>query len=398
MAIKKYGKMKKIFVLFFSLFLFTGVFSQQDFSEYIEEYNRAAFKIYNQLFTGHKNQVFSPFFLAENFAPLYLAARGNTKAQIGYLFKFSSDKDEFYRQIENLNNIFLTNSNFNTRIEAFTGIFLEDSLHNYIKPEFLPSLNNLLVDTLGFIDMTENFALSLKQLNENIRRSTISRLPRPIIETQPKAYGGIFLVSSIEFTGSWERNFQQIYRAPFYLDNYGRHTKRINYMTVSGYFKYADGDKYEVVEIPYERNNLSLIVILPRKDVSLDSLKQKISYDDYSLVNSGLTMQNLRLLLPIVEIRNKFKLKDSLAHFMPIVFRRGANFSNMVRKIVWVDQVYQAMSFIIEPETQLPFVRFLDLESETAGKVLFINRPFIFIVKDNKTNAILFIGHVYKPI
>ncbi len=390
--------MKKIFVLFFNVIMALAVFSQQDFSKYVEEYNRAAFRIYNQLFTGHKNQVFSPFFLTENFAPLYLAAKGNTKAQIGYLFKFASDRDEFYSQMQNLNDIFLTNSNFNTRIEAFTGIFLEDSLRDYVKPDFLPDLKRLLVDTLGFIDMTHDFSGSIKKLNEKIRRSTISRLPRPIVEDQPQAHGGIFLVSSIEFTGSWERNFQQIYRAPFYLDNYGRHTKRINYMTVSGYFKYADGDKYEVVEIPYERNNLSLIVILPHKDVNIDSLKQEISYDDYSLVNSGLAMQNLRLLLPVIEIRNKFKLKDSLAHFMPGVFRRGANFSNMVRKIVWVDQVYQAMSFIIEPETQLPFVRFLDLKSQAAGKVLFINRPFIFIVKDNKTNAILFIGHVYKPL
>jgi serpin B len=144
---------------------------------------------------------------------------------------------------------------------------------------------------------------------------------------------------------------------------------------------------------------LSLMIILPNEGEDLYQLQKQITYDDYSLVAKGLTLQRLRIFLPVLEVNSFYTLKDTFQTAMPSLFQRGANLTGMIRKLVWVDQVYHAVKFSIEPENELPFKRFIDLQREAQlSKILFINRPFIFFVKDNATNAILFLGHVYKPI
>ncbi len=389
---------KLIFVLIISL-MSIAVWPQRIESNFVRQYNKSAFEIYNKILNQRKNQVFSPLFLSQNFSPLYLGSRGVTRQQLQYVFGYPGDEAQFFSLQRFFRDLMISNNNYNTRIESFVGMIMQDSLQRFMRQGFEQKLPQLDLDTIIFLDLATFGGEKQDKINDLVRNWTIDKLPRPIPQVEQEMKGGILLVSSGKFSGNWAQNFAELYRAPFYLDNYGRHTKSINYMTVSGYFKYSEGTEYDVVEVPYENERISLMIIIPHEDVDINELKKHISFDEYSLVVDGLRRQKIRLFLPLVEIHSVFSLRDTLQSMLPQVFRFGANFSSMVSKMVYVDQVYQAISFVIEPERRLPFRRFIDFQAEQArNKIVFINHPFIFIIRDVRSNTILFMGHVYKPI
>ncbi len=390
--------MKRVVLIFFLAFFLSNFLNAQN-QQFFEQYNKISFELYKIFVHGNRNEVFSPYFVIQNFAPVYLASAGRTRAELAFFFGFDKNIEQFRSDFEQIKHIVERDNTPSTRIESFTGLIIEDSLRKKINPQYVQQISKFLVDSIVFTDLTRG-PLDVKMtLNHLIKYSAINILPEPIYDLPSSYPGGIMLLSSAFFTGNWEKNFTSTYLAPFYIDKFGRHTKSLLYMTTVGYFKYVQGPDYQVVEIPYEGNKLSLMIILPNKDENLQDLQKKITYDDYSLLAKGLVLQRMRIFLPILEINSFFSLKDSLQNHLPSLFRRGANLTKMVKKVVWLDQVYHAVKFKIEAEGELRFKRFIDFQKESnLNKILFINRPFIFFVKDNSTNAILFIGHVFKPI
>ncbi len=387
---------RSIFVILLVLLMF---FLHAQNQQFFQQYNKVSFELYKIFVHGNRNEVFSPYFVIQNFAPIYMGSAGRTHAELAFFFGFDKDMGQFKSDFEQIKQIVQRDNTPSTRIESFTGLIIEDSLRKKINPQFIQQISGFLVDSIVFTDFTRGAYEVKTTLNRLIKYSAINVLPEPIYDLPSQFPGGIMLLSSAFYTGNWEKNFTSTYLAPFYIDKYGRHTKSLLYMTTVGYFKYVQGSDYQVVEIPYEGNQLSLMIILPNEDVDLQELQKNITYDDYSLLAKGLVLQRIRIFLPVLEINSFFSLKDSLQPHLPSLFKRGANLTRMIKKIVWIDQVYHAVKFKIEAESELKFQRFIDFKKESnLNKILFINRPFIFFVKDNSTNAILFIGHVFKPI
>ncbi len=396
---QKNEDMKRVISFFIVLSVCIVVRAQHIDPSFVRRYDESAFDIYNKILSQRENQVFSPLFLSESFSGLYCGSLGIVRDQLQYVFGYPEEDKQFFFLQKFFKNLTLANNNYNTRIESFVGMVMQDSLRRFLRQEFIQKLGMLDIDTLIFTNLRSLKGERLDSLNDMIHNYTIEKLPRPFIAGDIEPKGGIMLFSSAKFSGNWAQNFTEIFRAPFYLDNYGRHTKSINYMTVTGYFRYGQGQDYDVVELPYENNRLALMIIIPHPNVDINELKKRISFDAYSLVVNSLRRQKIRLFLPMVDIHSDFSLRDTLQALLPQAFRYGANFSKMVRKLVYVDQVYQAVSFVIESERTLPFRRFIDFKAEQQrNKIVFINHPFIFIVRDISSNAILFMGHVYKPI
>ncbi len=385
--------MKK-FVFFLLITIFSPALKAQK-SDVVDRYNRTAFELYHLFLQSEKNSVFSPFLVINNLSAAYMAANSYTYLQMANFLDFPVKQDEFLKQYKSLNGILAENNNLSTRLEATMSVWLEDSLKEYIVDDRDKQIAKELKNDVLYIDFTKSPETVSKMINLWFKRSTLGGV-EPINKLEP-VKGGMLLVSSGFFTGNWQNNFTSIYKAPFYLDKYGRRTKSLEYLTVNDYFKVADGEDFQVIEIPYENNKMSLMIILPHKDLNLGDIQQKINYDEYQLVEQGLNLQRVRIFLPILDVKSQYTLKDSLSKYMPTLFSRKANLTRMFRKLVWVDEAYHSMKFSIEPETMLPSTRFLSFDDQAGTRTIFINRPFVFFVKDNRTGAIVLFGHVFKP-
>jgi len=186
----------------------------------------------------------------------------------------------------------------------------------------------------------------------------------------------------------------------FYLLNGQQVTVPMMKQTES--FGYTEGEEYQAVELLYDGNELSMVILLPEAG-EFEAFEQGLNAEKVSDIISNLRPTQVVLTMPKFEFESEFSLKDMLADMgMPIAFSGAADFSGMTgtpdlcisevlhKAFVSVDEAgteAAAATAVIMKETAIP----------NEPVQVTIDRPFVFLIRDIGTGAILFVGRVLNP-
>jgi len=177
-------------------------------------------------------------------------------------------------------------------------------------------------------------------------------------------------------------------------------TTTVPTMSQTASFGYAKAGGWEAVELPYQGERHAMVALLPEADLA-DSLPV-LTADSLSSLLKRLTPTEISLAIPKWTYKSGFSLKDALTTLgMPDAFA-DADFSGMDgRKDLAIDDVYhKAFVAVDEKGTEAAaatgVVIRLTAVLTTAPQVTF-DRPFIYLIRDRQTGAILFVGQVTDP-
>ncbi len=259
-----------------------------------------------------------------------------------------------------------------------------------------------ILDSVRSIDFTADKVTIAEKLNEIIEKNTQNRISGYFTAADIADSSNIIISSSAFFTGHWANNFENYVYQPFVLDSLGKTIANVKFLTTSNYFKYGEGDNYQIIEIPYEGYRYSLILILPKNVENLAEFENIFNYDNYQLWRkNSLQGQPVRLLMPEFEVENFYNLTSRYDTVTPAIYQKGGNFLNLIKKVVFITGFYHYAKFTVAQESRnITEIKRLNLAKEKKDDGVFIfnaNHPFIFLVIDRRTQAILFIGHYYQP-
>ncbi len=394
----------KVAILYILIFLNSFVIFSQNISndDFIERHNKAAFDFYATHFKNNKNQVFSPLFFRINLSELYLATGGGTARQVCEFSFFDKDKQAHYRNMKFLQKEIKINNSLNTNFKYSINLFIEDSLK--ILDDFKKNISNYICcDSLTSIDFTQNKSDIANKINTIIEKNTDNYVKPYIDSNYIPDKPNIILNSTAFYSGFWANNFSNFIISEFKLDSTGRKKSNVKFLTAFDYYQYGETDDYQIIELPYEGYKYSLIIILPKQIRSLLNFENKFfNYPSYSMWRQyNMQREEVRLLLPEFEIKSYYSLKNNLDTIIPAVFTPGGNFLNLIKKIVFVNGIYHFSKIKVENESQdlleLKNINFTN-EKKTNNSFIFnANHPFIFLVIDRQSEAVLFMGHLYSP-
>jgi len=118
---------------------------------------------------------------------------------------------------------------------------------------------------------------------------------------------------------------------------------------------------------------------------------------------SGLQFTEVALTMPQFEFESEFSLKDTLAEMgMPVAFSTGADFSGMTGKpeLFISEVVHKAFVSVDEAGTEAAAATAVPMELTAVPEPIMevtIDHPFIFLIRDIETGAMLFVGRVLNP-
>ncbi len=174
-------------------------------------------------------------------------------------------------------------------------------------------------------------------------------------------------------------------------------TSRFNYMQVGG--------KLQVLEMPYQGGDFSMVIFLPVKKNGLPELEKEINPERLQKWLSSLSLRKVRVFIPKFKIRRRYSLQNLLASmgmrsaFSPV----EADFSGMSRrKDLFISKVVHEAYVEVDEEgteaagatgtvigvTALPPEPVVDFRAD---------HPFLFIIVHRPTGAVLFMGRMVKP-
>ncbi len=248
----------------------------------------------------------------------------------------------------------------------------------------------------------EKSRLAINTWVEGQTKDKIKELLKPnVLDLDTK----LVLVNAIYFKGNWTEPFKtkNTKDETFYLTG-GKETKA-PLMTQHEDFRYHETDDLQLVRLPYEKCPLDMVVLLPRRKDGLANLEKSLTAETLAAWNQAARLASVTLFLPKFKQTAEFDLGATLSQMgMPTAFTNFANFSGIssARKLKIDKVIHKAFVEVNEEGTEAAAATGISImpTSMPAPKkqVAFrADHPFLYLIQDRDTGAILFVGRCAEP-
>jgi len=358
----------------------------------VSYHNLMSMEMFTKLYNPNKNFCFGTYSFMQSAAMLYLAAKGGTARQMHVSFKFDLNQQNHFHQYHILKQIVENTISFPVLFYNPHELWIQDSISPLYS--FLKYGNKFRDNPIILFNNNK----SKKQIADSItQRAQINTQNNNNLYCPDSLLSDTNLIIATSFSyfsGIFNGIFSKIVKAPFFPDNAGRKTKSIDYLYQVNYFKYTETQQLQITEIQYPNDSLSLLILLPKKNIPMDTIIQLLNYDNLLFWTSGLFFQQLKLYLPVFSVSSSYNLTPLLKNLMPVAFIKGANFTRIDLKYMYLTDVIHGADFSINMETNSLVTETKDIvvEEKESIQEMKINRPFLYILLDQKTGGILFMG------
>jgi serpin B len=368
--------------------------------------NRAfALDLYQALRKTPGNLFYSPHSISLALAMTYAGARGATAQQMATTLHFTLPPATLHPAFNSLD-LALAQRVQGAQGQDGKGFRLNvvNAIWGQTGYAFQPDFLNLLAEDYGaglrVLDFAKSPDPARQTINQWVSDQTAGKIKDLIPQGAIDAATRLVLTNAIYFNAAWAHQFnaKATADAPFTrLDN---SQVTVPMMHQSATFGYAEGANYQAVELPYDGNQLSMVVLLPASG-QFDAFDQSLDAKTLDGILKALTSKQVVLSLPRFKTESTFGLADSLkALGMRDAFAPdSADFSGMTGKRDFFigAVVHKAYVSVDENGTEAAAATAVIVGTSAlpAAPVTFTaDRPFIFLIRDVQTGAVLFVGRV----
>jgi len=367
-----------------------------------------AFNLYQQLKDEEGNLFYSPYSISVALAMTYGGARTETETQMAEALSFIPDQEHLHPAFNALS------LELDSRGQGAQGKDGEGFRLNIVNAiwgqkdySFLSDYLDLLAVNYGaglrILDFINETEASRVTINDWVAEQTEGRIEDLIPPGLINSLTRLVLTNAIYFNAKWLQTFEanMTYDGAFYRLDESEVT--VPMMSQEERFKYAEGDGYQAVELPYDGEELSMVILLPESG-QFETFEAALTAERVDEIIENLDYRQVDLTMPKFEFDSEFSLLEALSALgMPLAFSGGADFSGMTgnRDLFIMDVVHKAFvcvdeegteaaaaTAVVMGETALPPSEAVDFTAD---------RPFIFLIRDIETGAILFVGRTMDP-
>ncbi len=364
--------------------------------------NQFALELYAKLREKDGNLFFSPYSISTALGMTYAGARGNTAKQMAATLHFTQSQDTLHTVFGLL--IKQINGDGKPRgYELYTAnaLWLQSDYH------FLPGFLKLTRPNYGAelreVDFKGASEATRQTINAWVEKQTKDRikelLKAGILDEQTR----LVLTNAIYFKGNWASQFKKeaTRDEPFLVAA----DKKVNVpmMHQKADCKYFDTAKLQLLEMPYEGKDLSMVVLLPKEADGLADLEKSLTMNLQNWL-VRLHKSDVEVALPKFQATSEFRLDKALIDMgMKDAFDIGtADFSGMTgsRDLYIKAVVHKAFVDVNEEGTEAAAATAV-VENKNSPRVtpsFRADHPFLFLIRDTRYGSILFLGRVTNPV
>jgi serine protease inhibitor len=378
--------------------------TEADRAAVVEGNNAFAVALYHQLCHQGGSLFFSPESISTALAMAYAGARGNTASEMAKALHFTLPPGQLHPAMGALLRD-LNAAHPDYHLNVANALWAQQGY------TFLDQFLNLLTTDYGAglqqVDFKGATEAARSTINQWVEQKTQDKIKNLLAPGALRPGTRLVLTNAIYFKGNWQTQFDkaQTKNEDFYLSQTKSTTAPL--MHREGSFGYFDGGTFQVLEIPYKSNELSLIVLLPKERSGLPGLENSMTASNMQQwLNQVAPVSKVIVTIPRFKSTQQFELSAALRGLgMPQVFDAGADFSAMTGKRDFAISavIHKAFVDVNEEGTEAAAatavtMRALAMRAPVAPPPVFrADHPFIFLIRDNGSRSILFMGRTTDP-
>jgi serpin B len=350
------------------------------------------------------NLFFSPYSISLALAMTYAGAEGQTEKQMAQVLRFDLPEDRLHAAFASLRAAAEpADSKAGFQLRIANRLWGQQGYH--ILPAFQQTVRGGYGAELAPLDFARQTEVARRTINTWVETQTEQKIQELLAPGVLDPSTRLVLTNAIYFKGTWTDEFkkQATQEAPF--KTAGRQVM-VPLMHQTDDFKYAAIDDLQILELPYGKDRaLSMIVLLPAKPDGLPQVEKKLARDNLQAWLAGLRSRQVSVFLPRFKTTSQFQLKEVLESMgMTLAFSGQADFSGIsTQEQLFISAViHKAFVDVNEEGTEAAAATGVVLAPTSAPvreePVVFrADHPFVFLIRDNRSGGILFLGRLTNP-
>jgi len=341
-------------------------------------------------FSKETNVFISPLSVSIALGMTWNGAAGETKSEMESALKMSGmsveEINEYYRILQTT----LPTIDPTTKLTLANSLWYRSGFQ--VKSDFL----NVNIDYFDAYVRELDFskAWAVDTINQWCAKKTNNLIPSVLDNIPEDAV--MYLINAIYFKGIWRHQFEKKNTTQADFTNEAGEKVKVNMMFQKDTFAYAEDEKAQYLDMPYGNKAFSMTVILPKNGNTTADLLKYLTVDQWNSILQNLSMREVEVYFPRFSSKNKFLLNDPLIDMgMKLAFTDNADFSNIVDENLFISRVlHNTYIEVTEEGTEAAAVTVVEIgyTSVPMIPVFQVNKPFLFVIRENSTGVILFIG------
>ena len=349
-----------------------------------------------------QNIFFSSYSVVSALNLAYAGATEVSKAEFENIYGIPAQNnlhESYANLVENLK----INSGDNQLLNA-NALWVDNKIN--LLPEFVALTKKFYNTSENKVDFAKK-EQAAETINKWVAENTKQLIKKLVGANDFNEYTRLVLTNAIYFKSVWRNEFDASKTEPRKFILLDGSSQEVSMMSDKFYLKFAEEKSYKVAELHYKNSSFSMLVFLPNeaKSESLDNLIANLPKNITEFDNVGVE-QSVFVGLP------KFKFETAIEDFSEILKKNGlavtfsddAKFGNITHDMpLKISKVlHKATIEVNEKGTEASAATAVMMMVGSAMPVdkpaeFYVDKPFVFVIRDSKTGLILFSGKIVNP-
>jgi serpin B len=365
--------------------------------------NIFAYDLYRKYASGEGNIFFSPYSIENALAMTYEGAVGKTAEEMLSVLHFPGDENARRNGFQSVNNG-INWEDKSYKLSTANALWAQKDYP--FRADYFATTSRYYggnVTNLDFAGDTENSRLTI---NKWVEEQTNNKIKDLIPAGGVDAITRLVLTNAIYFKGNWLIQFNKNNTKEKDFRASPERIVKARMMSLSGekaVFRYGETDALQILELPYAGRELSMLLLLPKGD-DIKPLENSLT-GDLSAWENTMEERQVDVFLPSFKFETKYNMAKTLKEMgMSTAFSEDADFSGMTgKKDLFISEViHQAYVDVNEEGTEAAaatavIMKLSAVMDKPKVPVFNADHPFIFLIRENASGNILFMGRVSDP-
>jgi len=369
-----------------------------------------AVDLFQYLVQSNDNLFFSPYSISVALAMTYAGAEGPAKTDMASVLHFNLPDDKLQPAFNKLDLDIMAQSGKRGgpdeqpfTLRSANSLWLQDGYT--FQDSFIKLVTENYDAGAEIVDLRGDPAGAADTVNNWIEEQTNDKIKDMLSPDSLSENTLLLLVNAIYFMADWSSKFPDYATRDdaFHLLDGSEITTKMMHQT--SWFQCVEGENWQAVKLPYSDGEASMVIILPREN-EYTNVEQSLDGNRIREIIDGLAGKVVILSMPKFKLENMFSLSEVLTNMgMGSAFKDG--FRSMIsghsdEPVFIEDVLHKAFIDVDENGTEAAAATIVIMaEGDDMEELKFVeftaDRPFIFLIVEESTNTILFMGRVLDP-
>lgn len=355
------------------------------------------FKIFKKITAQQpdSNIFISPLSISMALGMTYNGAEGETEEAMRNTLGFGDLTNDqintnYFSLIHLLTNMDTkVNMNIANSIWIRQGFPVEEEFINQNKKYFQARVSNLDFSSMEAADT----------INDWVYQNTNGKIEKMVGSIDPLTV--MYLINAIYFKAYWQKQFDPEQTTEDWFVKQNGDSSRCSLMQQQSSFQYLKTNQFQAVDLPYGDGDFSMTILMPNLEVNLNELISDISKDQWVDLMDQFHPADIMFMFPKFTLRYEIKLKEILKSLgMAVAFDCDkADFSDINPDYqLFISKVLHKSFIKVDEEgTEAAAATSVEISLTCLPLTVKFNRPFLFVIRERKSNTVIFIGKLTDP-